>query len=155
MWNSSTAIPCWLRSTEYLLLSRSNRRHGCWQRTAVSKHWCWTTMPCEASMMQTLDSSKSCTAQFADQHIHGLAGVDFATSTTSDIRAALALLAARRTTQVTASIPIVQQHQVPAILARLCTQFLEWLLSGIHFEGLFLSLAYTDAHSRQALLAFG
>ena len=91
--------------------------------------------------MQTLDSSKSCTAQFADQHIHGLAGVDFATSTTSDIRAALALLAARRTTQVTASIPTVQQQQVPAILARLGPLFHEGLLSGIHFEGPFLAPA--------------
>lgn len=105
--------------------------------------------------MQTLDSSKSCTAQFADQHIHGLAGVDFATSTTSDIRAALALLAARRTTQVTASIPTVQQQQVPAILARLGPLFHEGLLSGIHFEGPFLAPAYAGAHSRQALLAPG
>src|SRR5699024_11816916 len=76
-------------------------------------------MPCEASTMPTLDSSDPCSNEFADQHIHGLAGVDFATSRTSDIRAALELLRTRRTTQVTASIPTVQQPDIPAILDRL------------------------------------
>lgn len=103
--------------------------------------------------MPTLDSSDPCTHEFADQHIHGLAGVDFATSSTSDICAALELLRTRRTTQVTASIPTVQQPDIAAILDRLRPIFYDQLLAGVHFEGPFIAEEYAGAHPRQAVLS--
>ncbi|MDN5817339.1 MAG: hypothetical protein L0H44_03410 [Yaniella sp.] len=103
--------------------------------------------------MPTLDSSDPCSNEFADQHIHGLAGVDFATSPTSDIRAALELLRTRRTTQVTASIPTVQQPDIAAILDRLRPIFNDELLAGVHFEGPFIAEDFVGAHPRQAVLS--
>src|SRR5699024_4052399 len=122
-------------------------------RIVASKHLCWTTMSCEASTMPTLDSSDPCSNEFADQHIHGLAGGDFATSCPSDIRAPLALLRTRRTTQVPASIPTVQQPDIAAILDRLRPIFNDELLAGVHFEGPFIAEDFAGAHPLQAVLS--
>lgn len=103
--------------------------------------------------MPNPDSSESCQHEFADQHIHGLAGVDFATSSSSEIRAALALLTARRTTQVTASIPTVPRDDIAPILDRLGPLVDEGLLAGVHFEGPFIATQYAGAHPRQTILS--
>lgn len=103
--------------------------------------------------MPTLDSSDPCTQDFADQHIHGLAGVDFATSSEREIHTVLALLRTRRTTQVTASIPTVDHQDVAAILNRLHTAFAHGLLAGVHLEGPFIAAEYAGAHPRQAILS--
>src|SRR5699024_3432030 len=95
------------------------------------------TMPCEVSMNQSPDSSNKCTQTFADRHIHGIAGVDFATSSISEITAAIELLARRRTTNVTASIPTVPVTAFPDILQRLWPLVADNVLDGIHLEGPF------------------
>lgn len=103
--------------------------------------------------MPTPDSSDSCAHAFADHHIHGLAGVDFATSSTAEVRSALALLKSRRTTEVTASIPTVQRGHVQAMLDRLAPVFDDGLLTGVHFEGPFIAPEFAGAHPHQAILS--
>lgn len=101
--------------------------------------------------MPTPASSK-CTNTFFDRHIHGLAGVDFATSSVTAIRAALSLLASRRTTRVTASIPTIELAALPDTLDRLRSLQAGGLLDGVHLEGPFLAPEYAGAHPRQAIV---
>lgn len=104
-------------------------------------------------MMPTPDSSNTCTAHFADRHIHGIAGVDFATSNVSDIRAALDLLRSRRTPRVTASIPAVHRTDIAPILSRLGPLVVSGELTGVHLEGPFLAPEFAGAHPRQTLVS--
>lgn len=100
--------------------------------------------------MPPLASSSHCRQTFADQHIHGIAGVDFATSAIADIHKALDLLAQRRTTRVTASIPSVQLSTLSPLLDRL--RAVRQRISGVHLEGPYLAPQYAGAHSPDALL---
>lgn len=100
--------------------------------------------------MPTPDSFNHCRQTFADQHIHGIAGVDFATSAVGDIHKALDLLAQRRTTRVTASIPSVQLSALSPLLDRLAA--VRQRISGVHLEGPYLAPQYAGAHSPEALL---
>ena len=104
-------------------------------------------------MIQSLDSSNKCTQTFADRHIHGIAGVDFATSSISEITAAIELLARRRTTNVTASIPTVPVTAIPDILQRLWPLVADDFLDGIHLEGPFLARGFAGAHPHDHVLA--
>ena len=103
-------------------------------------------------MMQHPGSSDLCTQTFHDHHIHGIAGVDFATSSGPEIEAALNLLHDRRTTQVTASVPSMHTEALFAALDRLGTLHTRGQLAGVHLEGPFLSPAYAGAHPAGALL---
>lgn len=103
--------------------------------------------------MSTLDSSDPCTQHFADQHIHGLAGVDLATSSVAEVHAVLDLLRSRRTTRVTASIPTVEHREIAAIFDRLRPVFEDGLLAGVHLEGPFIAPDYAGAHPRAAILS--
>lgn len=103
--------------------------------------------------MPNHDSSSGCTRTFTDRHIHGIAGVDFATSHVAEIRAALELLAARRTTGVTASLPTVTVDVVAVTLDRLRGVYAAGALNGVHLEGPFLASDYAGAHPHRALLA--
>lgn len=102
--------------------------------------------------MQTPDSSDTCTQTFHDRHIHGIAGVDFATSSSDQIRAALALLRDRRTTHVTASLPSLQVEDLWAALAQLQRLHGQGLVAGVHLEGPFIAPEYAGAHPHEALL---
>lgn len=102
--------------------------------------------------MQTPDSSDTCTQTFHDRHIHGIAGVDFATSNSDQIRAALTLLRDRRTTQVTASLPSLHTEYLWAALTRLQSLHAQGLLAGVHLEGPFIAPEYAGAHPHEALL---
>ncbi len=102
--------------------------------------------------MPTRDSSK-CTTTFTDRHIHGLAGVDFATSDDSSIRAALDVLAARRTTGVVASLPTVELATLTGALERLLALYLTGKIQGVHLEGPFLAPEFAGAHPQAAILS--
>lgn len=102
--------------------------------------------------MQTPDSSDSCTQTFHDRHIHGIAGVDFATSSLAEIQAALELLHRRRTSRVTASLPSLAPKALYAALDRLRKLYATGLVDGVHLEGPFLAAEYAGAHPHQALL---
>lgn len=104
-------------------------------------------------MMQTHDSSKVCTQVFTDQHIHGIAGVDFATSPIEDIYAALELLHSRRTTQVTASLPTVAIGEIAPILDKLGPVMDAGLIAGVHLEGPFIAPSHAGAHPKDSCLA--
>lgn len=103
--------------------------------------------------MPTLDSSEYCARAFADRHIHGIAGVDFATSPVADIEAGLRLLGSRGTTSVTASIPTVECTEVSEILRRLEPLVYDGRLAGVHFEGPFIAADYAGAHPKDAVLS--
>ena len=97
-------------------------------------------------------ASSECTNTFFDRHIHGLAGVDFATSDVTTIRAALSLLASRRTTQVTASLPTVELAVLSDTLDRLRSVQVGGLVDGVHLEGPFLAPAFAGAHPQSAII---
>lgn len=103
--------------------------------------------------MQTPGSSSACTHTFTDRHIHGIAGVDFATSPTADITAALQFLRRRRTTRVTASLPTLPVSFMSPVLQRLTPLCHRGLLDGVHLEGPFLAPTRAGAHPRDAILA--
>ncbi len=103
--------------------------------------------------MQSPDCSNGCAETFADRHIHGIAGVDFATSPVAKITAAIELLASRRTTRVTASIPTVPVTAISDILQRLSPLVADDLLDGIHLEGPFLAQQFAGAHPHDHILA--
>lgn len=104
-------------------------------------------------MMPNRACSSTCAYTFADRHIHGIAGVDFATSSVAAITAALDLLASRRTTNVTASIPTVSVTALPEILQRLSPLVADNLLDGIHVEGPFIAQRFAGAHPHEHILA--
>lgn len=99
------------------------------------------------------DSSRACSADFVDRHIHGIAGVDFATSSVADIRSGLEYLYSRRTRRVTASIPTVDITQLSSSLERLGPLVVAGLLEGVHLEGPFIARDYAGAHPVQAVLS--
>ena len=101
-------------------------------------------------MPNRASSNDTCT--FTDRHIHGLAGVDFATSAVSDIRRALNLLASRDTTEVTASLPTMDRALLSETLPRLGSLHAEGLISGVHLEGPLLAPEFAGAHPRSAIL---
>lgn len=103
--------------------------------------------------MSNLASSNGCTRTFTDRHIHGIAGVDFATSSVEEIRVALEFLASRRTDRVTASIPTMPGAEIAAVLSRLSALVKEQLLTGVHLEGPFLAPDFAGAHPRQNTLS--
>jgi len=102
--------------------------------------------------MQNPASSNTCTHTFADRHIHGIAGVDFATSSTAAIRDALAFLRSRRTTAVTASIPTMTGVDTEAALHTVEPLVHQTLLEGVHLEGPFIAPRFAGAHPRDAIL---
>ena len=101
--------------------------------------------------MPTLDSSKACTQTFTDRHIHGIAGVDFATSPVAQVREALTLLATRRTVSVTASLPTLELSALTDAIERLQGLHSAGLIAGVHLEGPFLSSEFAGAHPHHAL----
>lgn len=98
-------------------------------------------------------ASSNCSETFWDRHIHGFAGVDFSTGNTADITAAVQLLAARRTTQVTVSIPTVRVETLDALLGTLHPVVAAGTIAGVHLEGPFLSPSFAGAHPVEALLS--
>lgn len=101
--------------------------------------------------MPTLDSSNSCAQTFTDRHIHGIAGVDFATSPLPHIRDALTLLATRRTATVTASLPTLDLPALSDACERLQELHSAGLVAGVHLEGPFLAPDFSGAHPHHAL----
>src|SRR5699024_12255847 len=101
---------------------------------------------CEASMMQTPDSSDTCQATFIDHHIHGLAGIDFATASHDQLLELIQLLARRRTSRVVASLPSVHLKMLRAALERLALLFDDGLIAGVHLDGPFLAASHSGAY---------
>lgn len=101
--------------------------------------------------MPTPDSSNSCAQTFTDRHIHGIAGVDFATSPVPHIRDALTLLATRRTFSVTASLPSLELAALTEAFDRLGGLHAAGLLAGVHLEGPFLAPEFAGAHPHHVL----
>ncbi|GAA4474014.1 N-acetylglucosamine-6-phosphate deacetylase [Enteractinococcus fodinae] len=101
--------------------------------------------------MPTPDSSNSCAQTFIDRHIHGIAGVDFATSPLPHIRDALTLLATRRTATVTASLPTLDLPALSDACERLQELHSAGLVAGVHLEGPFLAPDFSGAHPHHAL----
>ena len=109
-------------------------------------------MPCGASTMP-IHASSSCTNTFTDRHIHGIAGVDFATSGEGAIRAAVELLASRRTTGLIASLPALRLETLEPALDRLAGLHAAGVIAGVHLEGPFLAPEFAGAHPLEALLS--
>src|SRR5699024_8617354 len=85
--------------------------------------------------------------------IPGHGGGDFRYLFAGGNTAALDLLASRRTTNVTASIPTVSVTALPEILQRLSPLVADNLLDGIHVEGPFIAQRFAGAHPHEHILA--
>lgn len=91
---------------------------------------------------------------FFDQHIHGFAGTDFATSSVADILDCLKALRNRNTTEVIASLPTLPLEMMEASVRRLAIAGeQDPTIRGIHLEGPFLSPGACGAHPIEDVLA--